>query len=794
MTDESLLRRLLHRRVPQILGLYIAGTWMAIEIGDWMVERFGLTPALTSYIFVALVAMLPSVAILAYFHGAPGKDEWSRTEKVALPLNVLAAVAALMLFVRGTPAVEATEVMVVMDERGEEQTYVVAKAGHHQRVIAFFWDNETGDLSLDWLSYGLPFMLAEDLGRSSPLVSVLTPFRSLSLRDELEQGGFGRGRGEPLAMQRQIARDRLAQAFVTGRLFERDGGPAIEAELVDVASGRRLARYEAGGEDWFDVVDALTVEFRAGLGLSPSLDEGTADLPVEEYLTASVPALRDFVAANVAAVFDNDYPRAIAALEKAIEKDPSFADALAQLSLLHYLNGDTAAALAAIERAQAYEYKLSTRTRFILRGNEYALKGDVPTAIRVLETWAEVEPNNPVPLEEVGRLYPYLGDAESREKSLAAYEKALELNPAAYDILLKQALVQRLDGRSDAALASVRRYLDHRPDDRDGYLLLARIQTEAGELGEARTAYEKASYLGSSSIEPELGLAKLDLRTGDFEGAAARIERLRDRPLSNDQRVALLAVDMQIAYTRGRLRRGLEVLDRAEEVTASYLPPLVVVLQYSLQRAQWLAELGEFERAEAALKEARDSTNPPWDGYLRFGELIINGLRDDKEAYDRTLAAVEAFHERYPNPLFAPFVLGSKAAQACWEDEDERGIELAQRALELLDGSVINAESEVGENPMLLVVIDALIDAGAYELAAERLELVLRGFPAHAQARMRLGLVESRRGDPEAARAQLERALAIWEDADEHYVDYRRALALVEDLEAEKQVRHQPAG
>jgi len=40
MTEKrGFLAELIHRRVPQIVGLYSAGTWMAIEIAEWASEK-----------------------------------------------------------------------------------------------------------------------------------------------------------------------------------------------------------------------------------------------------------------------------------------------------------------------------------------------------------------------------------------------------------------------------------------------------------------------------------------------------------------------------------------------------------------------------------------------------------------------------------------------------------------------------------------------------------------------------------------------------------------------------------
>ena len=43
------------------------------------------------------MGILPSVIILSYFHGAPGKDEWTKVEKVGIPINVF-FIAVILFF------------------------------------------------------------------------------------------------------------------------------------------------------------------------------------------------------------------------------------------------------------------------------------------------------------------------------------------------------------------------------------------------------------------------------------------------------------------------------------------------------------------------------------------------------------------------------------------------------------------------------------------------------------------------------------------------------------------------
>ena len=39
----SFWRTLWDRRVPQIVGIYIAAWWMGVDIGQWLTENFGLS-------------------------------------------------------------------------------------------------------------------------------------------------------------------------------------------------------------------------------------------------------------------------------------------------------------------------------------------------------------------------------------------------------------------------------------------------------------------------------------------------------------------------------------------------------------------------------------------------------------------------------------------------------------------------------------------------------------------------------------------------------------------------------
>ena len=86
---KNFLKELLHRRLPQIVGSYLIASISLVGALDWMVVRYELSETYVTLAIFCLISIIPSVFILAYFHGAPGKDEWTKIEKFGIPVNVL---------------------------------------------------------------------------------------------------------------------------------------------------------------------------------------------------------------------------------------------------------------------------------------------------------------------------------------------------------------------------------------------------------------------------------------------------------------------------------------------------------------------------------------------------------------------------------------------------------------------------------------------------------------------------------------------------------------------------------
>ena len=97
MPKKPFIKTLLERRIPQILGSYlVAGTSLILFI-EYLIDKYQFPSHYATLALFALIGILPSVMILSYFHGTPGKDEWTKVEKVGIPINVL-FIAGILFF------------------------------------------------------------------------------------------------------------------------------------------------------------------------------------------------------------------------------------------------------------------------------------------------------------------------------------------------------------------------------------------------------------------------------------------------------------------------------------------------------------------------------------------------------------------------------------------------------------------------------------------------------------------------------------------------------------------------
>jgi tetratricopeptide (TPR) repeat protein len=778
--DDSVLHKLMHRRVPQIVGMYIAASWLVIELGDWITERSALPASLTSYVFVAMLVMLPAVILFAWNHGAPGKDHWTRTERVVIPLN--AAIAASLLYFAGPSLLveAATETVQVTDETGTIREFEVAKKGYHREVVAFFWENRSGNPDLDWLTYGLPFMLAHDMNRVSPVITVATPLDSNSIKNELKDRGYESLRDEPPALRVQIVRDRRSAAFVTGRFDTEDDTLIITATLTDAETGDEIGTHTVSADDWLAGIDDVSEALLDYLDVAPG--ENRSDDPVAQHLSDSLDALRHYTTGLVAIGLNNDFEKGITELSSALGEDPNFAEASGELSVSYYLAGDIEAARTAAAAGLRNSYRLSETSRFVLRANRYVFDGDYERALRVLDMWTEVQPNSTLAFEQQARLARLQGGEDGLAKARAAYERLLELDPLGVSVYRQMSGLEQQRGDYEAAANYLRLYLESRPDSADAHQQLAAVYQAAGDLEKAKASLEDAAVLADDPRPSELALARIEAAQGDYDAAEQRLAAQLSDALNPQQRVEVLSAQTEIALVRGQIERALGLHAEIVELSRSFMPPMVRLMNLENQRSSLLVLLGRYDEALANADAITAQVQAPFDSFMNFTYTEIYLRTGNREAFRERAADSRQSMGQYPEVLKS-FIATETAQIAIWDGDFETAVSEIDRAQQMLDTSMLKVlAGNLSTSSVYVGLAELYLKAGAPEKARALLERVLKVFPSYAYAKLALAKVLIGEGDEGDARALLESALEVWSAADAEYVHRQEAEELLATL------------
>ena len=775
---SSFAANLLHRRVPQIVGLYIAAMWMAVEIGDWVTERFGLTTSLTSYLFLAMAILLPSVALLAYGHGAPGQDQWSRTEKVLVPANLIAAAIALFIFQPGREAVAAVETKTMMNEEEVEQTFTVAAAGQVKRIYIAFLDNATGDADLDWLGAGIPWLIDADLDQNI-FVSVATPFSS-GAHARLKHEGFAGGADVPLSLTLELARERNARFAAEGHYDRRGEEYAVTLQLYDAESGSLSRELSARGESVQRVVDELSDGLGEALEVPDTPRRLRADLPVSELVSESLPAIRSAIRGELASRFDNDFPSAISHQERAVELDSKFVHAIFSLGMSHYFMGQSERASELLSDALNLDYKLSEDMRFLIKALRYELQGDIAKMDKVVRLWTEVSPDNARAWGMLGQMLQYRGNAYP--EALQALQRQYELDPT-NELLKDIARVEIVLGDHEDARNRLQRYLENEPADTEALIQLAQLSALEGDFEDARSALERGALIGSSAAESELGLLEMDIRTGDLESAKSRIRALEEEALGAKESLILLNRRTHLAALEGRIEHALALLNDGEEELRSKLPPIQVVLTLGFTRTQLLSLLGRTEEALAATEEMRSQLEGPIKQVAGLGNLIVYALlRSEPEleaAIEEASQIVQAFQLQ---PTLEAMVDGSRGVLAEIRGDHEASVSWNREAVSKFRQFAILAGEASSLAQIETDLAHSLVEAGENDEARAVLDKVFVYYPSFSPAHLELASHQRNVGDLAGAQETLSALMHQWRDADPEYIFYRRAVDLAAEL------------
>lgn len=195
------IKNLLSRRIPQTVFLYLLFSFIIVQLVHWILNKYMLSPNWLNFSWILLLSLLPSIVLLSYNHGNPGKDKWIRTKKIFIPVNIVAAGLILFILFQGKDLGATTQQVMLEDEKGNTIHRTIPKNEFVKNVAVFYFENSTDDENLVWLSFGISELLRTDFEQD---IFINTGFLE-SFNEEIKQAAIQKGDHVPTGLMRDLS-------------------------------------------------------------------------------------------------------------------------------------------------------------------------------------------------------------------------------------------------------------------------------------------------------------------------------------------------------------------------------------------------------------------------------------------------------------------------------------------------------------------------------------------------------------------------------------------------------------
>ena len=592
-------------------------------------------------------------------------------------------------------------------------------------VLADF-TNTTGDPVFDGtLRQGLSVELQQ------------SPFLTLITDRQVQQtlALMGQRKDAPLTAEiaRQICERTASAAVLEGSIASLGSQYVLGLHATSCNTGKTLDQEQiqaARREDVLDSLSQIARKFRTRVGESLATVEKHST-PLAEITTPSLEALKAYTTA-LRVELSSAHAASIPILLRAVEIDPKFAVAYAQLGLAYSNIGESVLSAENTTRAWQLRDRASERERFFIDFNYYRqVTGNLEKAFQTLELWAQTYPrgSQPDPRDLMGGL---------SAVGTGRFEKVIE------------------QGKKTITAA---------PDVFVGYSNLSLGNFFLDRFKEAEDALQQAS---DRKLEAPL-LLSYRYSTAFLKGDQAQMDQTATQAKGKHGMEHWMTHSQAMVMARsGRLREARALSSRAMDL-AKQEGTLETVATYQAAAAVWEALCGNAAEATnnataaLALSKGRDVEYAVALALALTGEL------------SRSQALVGDLEKRFPEDTFAKFtyVPVLRGLSSLNRGQSADTIEQLQIALQYefaVNGLTRNLY--LGGLHSAYVRGEALVAAHRYAEAATEFQKILthRGIvgadPIGALVQLKLGRALSLSGDHTKAKLAYQEFLTLWSHAD----------------------------
>ncbi|HWF07984.1 MAG TPA: protein kinase [Bryobacteraceae bacterium] len=423
------------------------------------------------------------------------------------------------------------------------------------------------------------------------------------------------------------------------------GQDVIRMHLVDTASGRTLRSASAkAGAAATPLEEEVVRQTAAMLGLS--LDP----LAVSKLRAAATQTANAYDYYVLGSGYLQRYDQAgnigsaVAAFQRAIQLDPSYAMAYAGLSSAYLLQYRSSRDQQYLERArdaaiQALSRNESLDSPHITLGTIAMLTGQTEEGIRQLRAALDSDPVNADAYRELANAYVQAGRPADAE---ATYNRAIQLRPNFWIGYLDSATFYNNSGRYPEAEKALRTAASLTPDNYLVYRNLGAVEMARGEWADAERSLKQAlASRPSGSVYSNLGT--LYIYAGRYADAVPMLEQAVSLGGGDEKHAYLIWGNLGDAYrwTKGREASAAVAYQNAVKLATRQLAVNPKDATLLSQIAVYQAKMGAQQEAKSGIEEAL--TSAPRDSAVLYRAAIVYELCGERtKSLDNLRAALAA--------------------------------------------------------------------------------------------------------------------------------------------------------
>jgi serine/threonine protein kinase/cytochrome c-type biogenesis protein CcmH/NrfG len=388
-------------------------------------------------------------------------------------------------------------------------------------VAVMYFDNVTGDESLDYWREALSKLMIADLSQSKYL-KILSDdrlFEILSRLDQLDAVGYSTSIIQTVATQAKV------KYVVTGNFIKAGDMFRLNITLHNLNSPGEDRTYTFKGtgiESMYTMVDSSSKRLKTYLNLSAQEVTNDFDKSVADITTKSPEA---YVFYNKGREYKakRDSERAISNLEEAIKIDTTFAMAYKTLADIYYEKNINSLSEKYTRKVVEFKNRLPDRELYLIQGDFYRSQGDFDKAIGAYEYVIQIFPEDYDAHMNLGELY---SDLHNMDEAIEQFGVCVRNAPDNFEAVHWLCDSYRIKGFYDKMKELIKEY-QHNYGDRDGFHeLLSVMYKTKREFNLALKEIEIAESLNPDNFETVLEKGRIYFAMGNYTDAEKTFEKV----------------------------------------------------------------------------------------------------------------------------------------------------------------------------------------------------------------------------------------------------------------------------